>query len=167
MIYFHTSYCFLLDAKVEAGIFLAFKTVSTSFTWRSVQYWLRQERNIAIVFRDCSPPLTTDLFCWGNSLLLNIVLWINIHLEWHQEHKERQMEHKQRTQREKEFRTLFAKTGNVRPSVRPSVLSETKFNLLSRLPSLNLRDSRSAAGMSNKKIKFGHTFHVLYLDRKV
>ena len=119
MIYFHTSYCFLLDAKVEAGIFLAFKTVSTSFTWRSVQYWLRQERNIAIVFRDCSPPLTTDLFCWGNSLLLNIVLWINIHLEWHQEHKERQMEHKQRTQREKEFRTLFAKTGNVRPSVCP------------------------------------------------
>ena len=49
-------------------------------------------------------------------------------------------------------------------SVRPS---ETKFNLLSRLPSLNLRDSRSEAGMSNKKIKVGHTFHVLYLDRKV
>ena len=145
MIYFHTSYCFLLDARVENEIFLCLQTVSTSFTCRSLQYWLHQERNIAIVLRECSPPLTTDSICWGNSFLSYIVLWININLEWHQEHEER-------TQGEMEFRTLFAQTGNahvdsVRPSVRPSVLSETKFNLHFFLPSLNLRNLR----MSNNE----------------
>ena len=166
MIYFHTSYCFLLDARVENEIFLCLQTVSTSFTCRSLQYWLHQERNIATVFRECSPPLTTDSFCWGKSFLLYIVLWININFEWHlhQEQKQRQMEHKQRTQREKEFRTLFAKTGNVRPSVRLSCLKQ---NLISFSVCPLWRDSRSAAGMSNKKIKVGHTSHVLYLDRKV
>ena len=120
MIYFHTSYCFLLDARVENEIFLCLQTVTTSFTCRSLQYWLRQERNIATEFRECSPPLTTDLFCWGNSFLLHIVLWININLEWHQEHEERHQEHEERTQGEKEFRTLFAKTGN---AISPCVLS--------------------------------------------
>ena len=130
MIYFHTSYCFLLDAKVEAGIFWAFKTVSTSFTRRSVQYWLHHERNVAIVFRECSPPLTTDSFCWGNSFLLHIALWINIHQSWVASASRTQTE-SNKTQTEKSNSELcFLKQGT---SVRPS---ETKFKLLFCLPSL-------------------------------